>query len=420
MTPTARAARTLFICFLAAILEGLDLQSAGVAAPRIGPALHLNAGMLAIVFSISTLGLLPGAVTGGFVADRVGRKRVLIGALLIYGVFSIATALTTTFGGLIAIRFMTGLGLGAALPTLISLAAEAVSPARRSQAIGFMYAGVPGGGMVAALTALLAKGPSGWHTIFYLGGALPLLLVPLMMLVLPESSAFLKLTEPAAAAAQRGVPVTAGVSHQAQPLLRVLFGDGRALATLMLWLSYFFTLLVVYLLLNWLPSLLVGRGFTHGQAGIVQLLLNGGAMLGCLVYGFSMDRGTRWIMVLTMYGGVLVSLIGMIYADGFAMTALAASATGFFSLGGQLVLYALAPTYYSTVMRGTGVGAAVGVGRLGAIAGPLLAGVVLSAGYGTTAVLMTMMPGLVIASVAALSLVTRRGLTRDPPVPVMP
>ena len=187
----------------------------------------------------------------------------------------------------------------------------------------------------------------------------------------------------------------------------VLFGEGRLPITLLLWVSYFFTLLVVYLLLNWLPSLLIGRGLSHAQAGQVQILFNVGASIGSIAFGILMDRSSARLPVFIMYGGILLSLLALDVSSSFAATLASAATAGFFVVGGQLVLYALAPGFYGTLMRGTGVGAAVGVGRLGAVAGPLAGGAILAQGLGSNVVLLAMMPGLFLAALSALVLVSR-------------
>ncbi len=392
--PDPDGSTTIAICFLAALLEGYDLQSTGVVASRLAHALHLDAGMLGLIFSIGTLGLLPGAMVGGRLADRFGRKRLLVASMVLFGAFSLLTAIATSPAMLAVARLLTGIGLGAALPNLIALTAEAALPARRSGAISIMYAGLPLGGVGAAAAGLIAGGPEGWRTVFIVGGALPILLVPLVLFALPVSQIF---------AAQADTEV-GGVR---MPYAQTLFGGGRLPVTLLLWTSYFFTLLVVYLLLNWLPTLLAGRGLTRAQAGETQIIFNVGAAVGSLVFGAMMDRTARWLCVVTMYAGVLAGLVGLIAAATLVQTLAAGFCAGFFVIGGQLVLYALAPGFYATAMRGAGVGAAVGVGRLGAIAGPALAGAILARGHGATTVLVALLPGLLVAALAALSLVRR-------------
>jgi AAHS family 3-hydroxyphenylpropionic acid transporter len=153
----------LALCFLAAILEGLDLQSTGLAAPRLGPWLHISKPVLGAVFSIGSLGLLAGALLGGWLADRIGRKRVLMGAVLMFGLFSLLTALVRNMPQLLAARLLTGAGIGAGLPMLIALTAEAVAPRYRSRAVAVFYAGAPLGSTIAALTNNLAAGADGWR-----------------------------------------------------------------------------------------------------------------------------------------------------------------------------------------------------------------------------------------------------------------
>jgi AAHS family 3-hydroxyphenylpropionic acid transporter len=353
------------------------------------------------VLSVGTLGLLPGAFLGGHLADFVGRKRVLMLSMLIYGVFSVATASTSSFATLATIRFLTGLGLGGALPNLIALTTEAAPRGQRNRAISIMYAGMPLGGVIAALTGLFLAGSLGWHAVFYVGGVLPLLLLPVMYAALPESQAFVHSTGPAKHPASIG---------------NVLFEEGRLPITLLLWVSCFFTLLVVYLLLNWLPSLLIGRGLSHAQAGQVQILFNIGASIGSIAFGILMDRSAAKLPVIIMYGGILLSLLALDGSGSFAATLGSAATAGFFVVGGQLVLYALAPGFYDVLMRGTGVGAAVGVGRLGAVTGPLAGGAILAQGLGSNFVLLAMMPGLLLAAISALMLVSRdpRPLQQDP------
>ncbi len=260
--PARRATLTIALCFIVALIEGFDLQSAGTAAAGLRQTFALDPKMMGWVFSAGIIGLLPGAFFGGWIADRIGRKKILVTAVLLFGVFSLSTAYVEHFSSLLLVRFMTGLGLGAALPNLIALCAEAVGEQRRGTAISVMYAGVPLGGALAAVVAMLFG--EHWQMTFFIGGLAPLLVVPLMLLWLPESSVFRQ--------AQDGGS-SRGSTAQA------LFGEGRGRTTLALWLSYFFTLTVMYMLLNWLPSLLLEQGFSKPQAGLVQMLFNiGGAL----------------------------------------------------------------------------------------------------------------------------------------------
>lgn len=385
---TARLMQTVGLCFLVALMEGLDLQAAGIAAVGIAQAFSLDKMQMGWIFSAGILGLLPGALFGGMLADRHGRKKVLLGAVVLFGLFSIVTALAWDFHSLVFARFMTGAGLGAALPNLIALTSEAAGPRFRGTAVSLMYCGVPIGAALAA-----AMGFSGltqaWQTIFWVGGVVPLLLVPLLMLRLPESQAF------------------SSQQQEAPAPLRAIFASGTASSTLLLWLCYFFTLLVVYMLINWLPMLLVDQGFSRSQAAGVMFALQIGAALGTLMLGALMDKLSPIKMSLLIYCGMLASLISLGAASSFGMMLAAGFVAGMFATGGQSVLYALAPLFYRTEIRATGVGTAVAVGRLGAMSGPLLAGKMLALGSGTVGVMAASAPGIVLAGVAVFWLMNR-------------
>ena len=397
-SPSRRSTLTIALCFIVALIEGFDLQAAGTAAAGLRQSFALDPKMMGWVFSAGIIGLLPGAFFGGWVADRIGRKKILVGAVLLFGVFSLCTAYVESYSSLLLVRFMTGLGLGAALPNLIALCAEAVSERRRGTAISVMYCGVPLGGALAAVVAMFSS--EHWQTTFIIGGLAPLLVVPVMALLLPESTAF------------RQQHVATGSPRSSTAL--ALFGEGRARNTLALWLSYFFTLTVMYMLLNWLPSLLLEQGFTKPQAGMVQMLFNIGGAIGSLLGGVMLDRCNGVKVVLFVYAGVLAALAGLGLSVGIVPMAIAGFAVGLFVMAAQLVLYALTPPSYPTSVRATGVGAAVAIGRLGSVAGPLAAGQILAAGAGTTGVLLATSPGLVVAALSILTVLARTGAIAEP------
>ncbi|WP_175889227.1 3-(3-hydroxy-phenyl)propionate transporter MhpT [Burkholderia cepacia] len=385
-------ATTLGLCFAIALLEGLDLQSVGVAAPRMAHEFGLSVSQMGLAFSAGTFGLLPGAMLGGWLADRVGRKHVLIASVCLFGLLSIATAQVSSFAMLIAVRALTGLGLGGAMPNLIALSSEAVDARSRSSAVAVMYCGIPFGGVIASLIGVLLAGDTEWRHIFYVGGVGPLLLAPLLLALLPESRAFLDVSASGAARPSVG---------------QTLFGGSRTGTTLALWLSYFCTLIVLYFLLNWLPSLMAAKGLARSQAGIVQIFFNIGSGLGVLGIGMSMDRLRPSRVVGGMYAGIVLSLAALAVAPGLLWLSAAAFAAGMFVVGGQSVLYALAAIYYPTAMRGTGVGSAVAVGRLGSVVGPLAAAELLAMGRSASVVIGASIPVTLVAAVAALMLIRR-------------
>lgn len=392
--PASSVAATLMLCFAVALLEGLDLQSVGVAAPRMAREFGLTVSQIGLAFSAGTFGLLPGALFGGRLADRIGRKRVLIICVILFGVLSIATAFVSDFNMLVLARALTGVGLGGALPNLIALSSEAVPARLRGTAVSVMYCGIPMGGVIASAIGIVSAGDAQWRHIFYVGGAGPLLLVPMLLALLPESTAFEK-------ASHDGRASPAAVTN-------ILFGGSRAGSTVQIWISYFCTLIVLYFLLNWLPSLMAARGLSRADGGIVQIAFNVGGGIGALFIGAMLDRLRAKVVVVWMYVGIVASLIALAMSPGFHVLAASAFCAGMFVIGGQSVLYALAAIFYPVEMRGTGVGAAVAVGRLGSVAGPLAAGLLLAAGKSATIVIGASVPVTLVAAIAALLLVQKQ------------
>ncbi|TKU65558.1 MULTISPECIES: 3-(3-hydroxy-phenyl)propionate transporter MhpT [Citrobacter] len=376
-TPTSyRLTLTVGLCFLVALMEGLDLQAAGIAAVGIAQAFALDKMQMGWIFSAGILGLLPGALVGGMLADRYGRKRILIASVALFGLFSLATAISWDFSSLVFARLMTGVGLGAALPNLIALTSEAAGPRFRGTAVSLMYCGVPIGAALAAALGFSGLAAA-WQTVFWVGGVIPLLLVPLLMRWLPESQVYAQQTQVAAAP------------------LRALFAPATATATLLLWLCYFFTLLVE-------------QGFQPSQAAGVMFALQIGAASGTLILGALMDKLRPVVMSLLIYTGMLASLLALGTVSSLSGMLMAGFVAGMFATGGQSVLYALAPLFYSTQIRATGVGTAVAVGRLGAMSGPLLAGKMLALGTGTVGVMAASAPGILLAGLAVFFLMSRK------------
>jgi AAHS family 3-hydroxyphenylpropionic acid transporter len=376
------------LCFAVALLEGYDLQAMGVAAPRLVPALDLTARQVGDVLTASMLGLIVGALIGGRVADRVGRKPVLLGAVVAFGIFSLATVLTRDYPQLLAARAATGLGLGGALPNLIAIAADIAGEKRRAATGGLIFGGMSLGGAASALLVLLAPKSLDWRPVFMVGGALPLVIFPLLAFGLPE-------TRPGHAAADRPAPA---------PYARILFGEGRAAATLALWAAFVLTLVVLYLLVNWLPLLVVAKGLSRAAAPMAAIALNLSGTIGALALGALVDRfGLRWPM-LASYAALVASMAALAAASGLAPILVWSGAAGFLVIGTQFVLYGAAPDYYRADARGAGAGAAVGVGRLGSVIGPSLAGVMISHGASAGQVMLAMIPVVAAAGAAVLTL----------------
>ncbi len=390
---------TLLLCAAAALVEGFDNQSMGVVAPRVIAEFGLSPAWAGVVFSSATFGLFLGAALGGRIADYFGRKRALIGSLLLFGFFSLATALAGGAESLSVARFFTGLGLGGAMPNFIALSSESAHPDQRVSAVTVVMAGMPFGGALSAIMSLSAQIGWSWRSIFVAGGATPLLIAVVMMYVLPEQRRF--------AGAAR-----AGDLPRVESVRAVLFGSKRAATTVMLWVAFFFTQLVLLLMLNWLPSLVIGLGFSRIEASAASVYFGLSGTIGAIFLGrLHAGESRRWWVVAT-YGGMAAALAAVAtVGTAFWMIASACALAGVFIIGAQLILFALAPLYYHSTIRGTGVGAAVAMGRLGSVVGPLFAGALLASGGGSATVLLAIVPFVVLGGSAAFALTWRKQCT---------
>ena len=391
------ATLTVLICFLIAVIEGIDIQAAGVAAAGIKEYFALDASQLGLFFSAGILGLLPGALVGGRYADQIGRKKVLIASVTIFAFFTLCTVWVNSFYSLLLVRFLAGAGLGAAMPNLIALASESVSVKNRGRAVGLMYCGMPVGAIIVSLLAAqLASSDmaSSWKTIFYVGGLVPLIVVPLMIKFLPESREFLKVQKEASI-------------EKKELSYKDLFSREYAPRTLLLWVSYFFTLMVVYIMLSWLPSLFTELGFTRKDGSMAMVYFQIGAAIGTVSLGMLIDRWNKAYVIILMYVGILIGLFSLNGASTLNMMFVAAAIMGTFTIGGQGVLYAFGSFVYPTHLRGQGVGAASAVGRIGAMMGPAIAGQLLAMGSGAAGVVSAAIPCIVISAIIMV-LLTRR------------
>jgi MFS transporter, AAHS family, 3-hydroxyphenylpropionic acid transporter len=384
------SATTLAFCFLTSALEGFDNSSMGLAAPKLMPELHLSAQHLGLVLSGVPLGMFLGALLGGRLADALGRKTTLLIAVAMIGAFQFATAFTPGYLALIVVRVCCGIGIGAAISNVIALASEVAGETGSVFNVTLVMAGLPAGGTVATMIAIAGGEQGGWRTNFYVGGLAPLVLASIMAFALPESREFLKIRM-----AEPGRRSTEGV-------LAALFSRGRALTTLWLWISYFTTSVIVYVLVNWTPVLMNLRGFSKTDAVSVSLPVGIGGVIGPILIGWLMQQRRGFGLLLLCYAGVAVGLIGLAeVGHDFAMALIAIAVPATLVQVASLTLAGLAPQFYPTLSRGTGTGAAVGAARLGAICGPAAIGFLLGAGLRPSQVLWSLVPVAVVAGLAA-------------------
>ena len=344
------------------------MQAAGVAAGGLSHDFHPLP---------RALGLLVGAVVGGHVADRMGRKTVLIASMGAFGFFSLLTSVAPGMESLTRARLLTGLGLGAAMPNLIALAADASTWRSRNSSIAAAYVGMPLGAAAASLVVFMVPLDS-WRVVFQLGGVAPLIVLPLLVFYLPPS-------KPATNRAHRP---------------RVLFAEGRAPKTLLLWASFFLIVLTLHLMVNWLPFLLIGRGLSKGQATLAQAGFNVGGAAAAFGVGTLLDAAWRRMAIIASLSilPLILYWMAMSQAGPGLLIGLAVFLGGAI-LAQQVIVYAVAGACYPAAALGTGVGAAVAAGRLGSLAGPLFAASLLAAGRSPSQVLFGVLPIVVVCGI---------------------
>src|ERR1700722_5783481 len=398
-TDSAALRSTIVFCVLTAFCEGMDLQAAGVAAAGIAAEFKPTSDQFGTFFSASTLGLFFGALIGGRLADSIGRKKVLVASVALFGIFSLLTSFAWDVSSLVIARALTGLGLGGALPMVLALVAETGTVEQQAGRVAAVYATTPFGGAVISLLSLLISATQ-WRTIFLVGGVVPLVLAPIMAFALPESSAFQRVH-----AAPKSGALPDRVDMPRSGSFLAIFSGGRALRTTFLWTSFFLGLLLLYLLLNWLPTLLTSDGLSRTQAAGAQIGFNiGGALCAILIGHLINGRLRNWAVIITF-----VALPILLVTLAKSPAQLAIICTNVFLLGcavvaAQAFLYAMAPAAYPTSIRGVGVGAAVAMGRIGSIVGPKLGGMLKAAGHSPSQLLMDLVPVVVAGSICALLL----------------
>ena len=413
----------LLTCAAVLFLDGFDTQAIGYVAPVLAREWGLTKGALGPVFSAGLFGLMIGALIFGPLADRIGRKKIIILSSLAFGIGTLATAFITEVNTLLVIRFLTGLGLGGAMPNAVAMTSEFSPHRRRATMVMVMFCGFSVGAALGGLLAAALIPQFGWRSVFVVGGLAPLLLVPILLLRLPESVRFLALTGRAheRVAQLLGLinpkvtfaPGTQFIVHEPGlagiPVLH-LFRDGRTPVTLLLWVVFFMSLLVLYFLSNWLPTVLNDLGASVSEAAAIGSMLQVGGVVGTFALGSIIDRFSFRALALVYFVAVFaVGAIGQL-GHSVVFVTLAIFATGFCIVGGQIAANALAATYYPTSVRATGVGWALGIGRVGSIVGPLVGGALLTAKWSTGSVFIAAATAALCAALAAFALSRLAGM----------
>lgn len=415
--PVAR--RIIALGCLIILLDGFDTQAIGFAASSMSQDLGIAVRHFGVVFSAGLVSALLGAFILSPLADRFGRKPIIELTVAIFGLFTLATVFATSLETLCLLRFLAGIGLGGAIPNIISHCVEYAPARRRGFVVGLLYAGFPVGGMLGAGIASLIIPTLGWQALFIIGGILPFVLIPMFHLWAPESVQFLA-NSPRRAAKLRALlqrlapelPTTFNMARerpaQKRSAISEVFAAGGVTGSLLIWLPFFMILLLLIVMVLWTPALLQQSGLSASQSVLVVGLINLGSALGNIWVGRTIDKfGPFLIIPLVVIGGTIcLAPMGALINTPTLLSACAVG-SGFFFGAAASGMLTLSASWYPAHVRATGLGWAYSMGRLGQVIGPLLTGGLLAADLSVQLIfVLTAVP----AACAALSIMLLRTL----------
>ncbi|MDH0719070.1 aromatic acid/H+ symport family MFS transporter [Acinetobacter junii] len=381
--------KVLVWCLLIIIFDGYDLVIYGVALPLLMQQWSLTAVQAGLLASAALFGMMFGAMIFGTLSDRLGRKKTIMICVTLFSGFTFLGAFATNPVEFAILRFIAGLGIGGVMPNVVALMTEYAPKKIRSTLVAIMFSGYAIGGMTSALLGAWLVKDMGWQIMFLIAG-IPLLMLPIIWKFLPESLAFLIKSgkeEQAKQIINKLLPTrdihqntqlvfNENIHHEAP--VKALFQDGRAFSTFMFWIAFFMCLLMVYALGSWLPKLMLQAGYSLGASMLFLFALNIGGMVGAIGGGALADRFHLKPVITSMFviGAAALILLGFNSPQIvlYSLIALAGAAT----IGSQILLYTFVAQFYPTTVRSTGMGWASGIGRIGAIIGPVLTGALLT------------------------------------------
>jgi AAHS family 4-hydroxybenzoate transporter-like MFS transporter len=382
--------RVVLLCAFVQAFDGFDLGTIGMAAPSLIKTWGVLPKDFTIAFVMSSVGILIGALASGPLGDRFGRKPLLIISTAFIGIFSVASAFTWSVPTITAMRFMTGIGIGGAMPATVALTADYSPISRRGTLLMLMFCGNTIGGFLGGQLVAQILPIFGWQSIFLAGGIPPLALLLVLFIWLPESPRFLIAHRPDTMATQH-ILRQVGVSAQAAATRLVdvakgnpvqqLFTGGLALTTALVWVVFFANLLNMYLFSYWMPTVLNLSGLTPAVAVFYASMFQLGGILSCLILGPAIDRyGAPRVLACSFASGVIFILAVGLYNLPAPFIGIPIFGAGAAMIGSQLGANAMVAALYPARIRSTGIGWALGIGRFGGIAGPAIGGTLLGFG----------------------------------------
>lgn len=407
----------ILLSFLVLLFDGFDSQIIAYIMPQAIAEWQLTPVVAGSMASYGFIGLMIGTMIFGLLSDKIGRKKALTLAIADFTIFSGATYFAPNFDVFVLLRFLAGIGMGGAMPITIALVSEYAPAKIRGKAVTAMYSGFTAGWILAALAGMLVIPNYGWRPVLLMG-ALPIFLIPILIIYLPESVRFLasKRRYPEAIQEIRKIekvvgekPVSWGPEHfvivenQAKAKMKDLFTPKFALMTILISVTYFFNLLVVYGLSSWLPTLLVQKGFSLVKSysyGMIQAIA---ATIGAIIIGIMLDKFGRKKSLMIAYICGALSLVFFGVANTGATMMVAGALCGFFIMGTQTAQHVITGETFPTQIRSTGVGFVYAVGRIGSFVAPLLGGALMMADISFTSYfLIFAIPPVICAFCVAL------------------
>jgi AAHS family 4-hydroxybenzoate transporter-like MFS transporter len=418
--------RVAAVCLLAQTFDGYDLSSISMAAPALSQAWHLPGAAFANTFVMSSVGIMMGALISGPIGDRTGRKPVLLASLMLLMVSSLACVYATSIPALAALRFVTGLGIGTLMPATVALTSDYLPDRLRASVIMVVFTGAPLGGFLGGQLVAQLLPIYGWRVIFIIGGILPMILIPVVLFWLPESPRFLlkrgRLT-PRTALLLRRLNIDPNETNHSLDVatgnpVAGLFRDGLGPTTVLVWTLYFANLMSMYLIGYWMPTVLHMSGLTPADSVFAASLRDAGPLLSVFILApLSQRFSAQSVLAFSLGAGIIaIAVVGSLELPYLPLLA-TIFLIGCCTTGSMTIINGMTAALYPARVRNTGMGWALGIGRLGGIGGPWLGGLLLGLGWPPRQIFLFACVTALIAAVCVVLL--RLQARRVAPQPVL-